>query len=84
MVMLRRMAYWAGLLALLAGAALAQPADTILLDGKIITFDGAPAEALAVRGDRIVALGQLGRHPRARRPGDPCDRTRGPQRLFRD
>ena len=56
--MLRRLAYWAGLLALLAGTALAQPADTILLDGKIITFDGAPAEALAVRGDRIVALGR--------------------------
>ena len=39
-------------------AAQAQPADTILLDGKIITFDSAPAEALAVRGDRIVAIGR--------------------------
>jgi predicted amidohydrolase YtcJ len=49
----------AGLLSLcLAGAAHAQPADTILLDGKIVTFDAAPAEALAVRGERIVAVGR--------------------------
>ena len=57
--MLRRLACsrcW--LLALLAGAAQAQTADTILLDGKIVTFDSAPAEALAVRGDRIVAVGR--------------------------
>ncbi len=47
-----------GLLALLAGAAQAQPADTVLLGGKIVTFDSAPAEALAVRGDRIVAIGR--------------------------
>ena len=56
--MLRRLAWCAGLLALLAGAAQAQPADTILLDGKIVTFDSAPAEALAVRGDRIIAVGR--------------------------
>jgi predicted amidohydrolase YtcJ len=56
--MFRRLACWAALLALLAGMAQAQPADTVLLDGKIVTFDGAPAEALAVRGDRIVAVGR--------------------------
>ena len=43
---------------MVAGAAQAQPADTILLDGKIVTFDGAAAEALAVRGERIVAVGR--------------------------
>jgi predicted amidohydrolase YtcJ len=56
--MLRRLACWAGLLVFLGGAAQAQPADTILLDGKIVTFDSAPAEALAVRGGRIVAIGR--------------------------
>jgi len=56
--MLRLLACWAGLLALLAGTAHAQPADTILLDGRIVTADSAPAEALAVRGDRIVAIGR--------------------------
>jgi predicted amidohydrolase YtcJ len=48
----------AGLLSLcLAGSAQAQPADTILTNGKIVTFDSAPAEALAVRGERIMAIG---------------------------
>ena len=56
--MLRRLAAGPACSALLAGAAQAQPADTILLDGKIVTFDAAPAEALAVRGDRIVAIGR--------------------------
>jgi predicted amidohydrolase YtcJ len=46
------------LLALFASAAQAQSADTVLLGGKVITFDSAPAEALAVRGDRIVAIGR--------------------------
>ena len=54
--MSRWLACW--LLALFAGAAQAQSADTILLGGKIVTFDSAPAEALAVRGDRIVAVGR--------------------------
>ncbi len=54
--MTRWLACW--LLALFAGAAQAQSADTILLGGKIVTFDSAPAEALAVRGDRIVAVGR--------------------------
>ena len=56
--MLRRIAGSAALLAVLAGPAHAQNADTILLDGKIATFEAAPAEALAVRGDRIVAIGR--------------------------
>ena len=46
------------LLALFIGAARTQPADTIFLDGKIVTFDSAPAEALAVRGVRILAIGR--------------------------
>ena len=54
--MSRWLACW--LLALFAGAAQAQSADTILLSGKIVMFESAPAEALAVRGDRIVAVGR--------------------------
>ncbi|MFM9884204.1 MAG: amidohydrolase [Burkholderiales bacterium] len=32
-------------------------ADAILLNGKIVRFEAAPAEALAIRGDRIAAIG---------------------------
>jgi predicted amidohydrolase YtcJ len=46
------------LLVLLAGAAQAQSADTVLINGKIVTFDSAPAEALAVRDGRIAAIGR--------------------------
>jgi predicted amidohydrolase YtcJ len=46
------------LLAAFCGAAQAQPADIILINGKIVTFDSAPAEALAVRDGRIVAIGR--------------------------
>ena len=37
----------------------AQAPDTVLLNGKILTVDarGSTREALAIRGDRIVALG---------------------------
>jgi predicted amidohydrolase YtcJ len=49
---------WLACWLVLAGAAQAQSADTVLLGGKVITFDSAPAEALAVRGDRIVAVGR--------------------------
>lgn len=45
------------LLALLAGAAFAQPADTILVNGKVVIGDGMTRQALAVRGDRILAVG---------------------------
>jgi predicted amidohydrolase YtcJ len=46
------------LLALFAGAAQAQTADTIFLDGRIVTFDSEPAQALAVRDGRIAAIGR--------------------------
>lgn len=43
----------------LASAAFGQNADTVLLNGKIVTLDPASpaAEALAVRGGKIVAVG---------------------------
>src|SRR5262244_2857513 len=42
-----------------AGVARAQPADTILVNGKIVTVDDrfSIAESLAIRGGRIVAVG---------------------------
>jgi predicted amidohydrolase YtcJ len=48
-----------GCLALLlaAGDALAQSPDTILLNGKIVVYDAAPAQALAVRDGKIAAIG---------------------------
>jgi len=49
---------WLACWLIFAGAAQAQSADTILLSGKIVMFESAPAEALAVRGDRIVAVGR--------------------------
>jgi len=47
------------LLALAAslGVARAQSPDTILVNGEFVRFDAAPVEALAVRGDKIAALG---------------------------
>jgi predicted amidohydrolase YtcJ len=44
----------------LAGSALAQPADTILLNGKVITADEAftTREAIALRDGRILATGR--------------------------
>ena len=43
----------------LAGPALAQQADTVLLNGKVLTVDRASStrEALAIRDGRIVAVG---------------------------
>jgi len=43
----------------LATAAFAQPADLVLRNGKIVTMSSATpvAQAIAVRGDRIAALG---------------------------
>lgn len=45
--------------ALPCAPAAAQPADTVLVNGRIITLDAGSsvAQALAVRGDRIVAVG---------------------------
>ena len=42
-----------------AAAAAAQPADLVLRNGKIVTMNGAAptAQAIAVRGDKIAALG---------------------------
>jgi predicted amidohydrolase YtcJ len=52
--------------AALAAAAFAQPADLVLRNGKIVTVDpaGRVVQALAVRGDRIVALGPDSDAPR--------------------
>ncbi len=46
-------------LAVLPAAVCAQPADLVLRNGKIVTMNAAQpvVQALAVRGDRITALG---------------------------
>jgi len=41
-------------------AAIAQPADTILLNGKVVQYGAPPAQALAVRDGRIAAVGTSG------------------------
>jgi predicted amidohydrolase YtcJ len=48
-----------GILLLLASTAFAQPADLVLRNGKIVTMNPAQpvARAIAVRGERIVAVG---------------------------
>jgi predicted amidohydrolase YtcJ len=59
MPMVRRLAGVLGLLAGLAAPAFGQAPDTILFNGRIVTYDGAPpAEALAVRNGRIAAIGR--------------------------
>jgi predicted amidohydrolase YtcJ len=47
------------LLLLLASTAFAQTADTVLRNGKFVTLDAATpvAQAIALRGDRILAIG---------------------------
>ncbi|MEI8150986.1 MAG: amidohydrolase [Hyphomicrobiales bacterium] len=56
-----REAMLALLLCLTLGASAdAQPADTILINGKLVRYDAPPAEALAVRGGRIAAIGTTG------------------------
>ena len=45
------------LLALCAAPAFAQPADSILVNGKVLAADGAVQQAIAVRGDRILGIG---------------------------
>ena len=44
-----------------AVAAFAQPADLVLSNGKIVTMNPAQpvARAMAIRGDRIVAIGSM-------------------------
>src|SRR5262249_36331975 len=46
--------------AMLATPGVAQPADTALVNGKVLTLDAGAtvAEALAVRDDKIVAVGR--------------------------
>jgi predicted amidohydrolase YtcJ len=48
-----------GFLFLACAVAFGQPADLVLRNGKIVTMNAAQpaAQAIAVRGDRIVALG---------------------------
>src|SRR5215510_9046648 len=55
----------------LGAVARAQPADTILINGKIVTVDDrfSIAESLAIRGSRIVAVGSAA----------DMDRLKGPQ-----
>src|ERR1041385_6872272 len=43
--------------ALFAVPAFAQAPDTVLLNGKIVTYNSAPAQALSVRDGRIAAIG---------------------------
>ncbi len=47
-------------LSLVAGAAAAQAADTILVNGKVVTVDDrfSIAQAVAIKGNRIVAVGR--------------------------
>src|SRR5262249_41935276 len=63
----------AGIIAIVlsAGVARAQPADTILVNGKIVIVDDrfTIAEALAIRGGRIVAVGSAA----------DVERLKGPQ-----
>jgi predicted amidohydrolase YtcJ len=39
----------------------AEPPDTILINGKLVVYDAAPAQALAVRDKKIVAIGSTSR-----------------------
>jgi predicted amidohydrolase YtcJ len=43
------------------GAAHAQAPDTILINGKLVVYDGAPAQALAVVDGKITAIGDTPR-----------------------
>jgi len=49
----------AALLVALAAAAFSQSADTVLINGKILTVDSQSSvrEAIAIRGGRILAVG---------------------------
>ena len=50
---------WAALVAwLISPQASAQAPDTVLVNGRIVQFGAAPAEALAVRDGRIAAVGR--------------------------
>ncbi len=57
-----------------AGTAAAQPADVVLANGRIVTLDRQSriADSIAVRGDRIVAVGSA---TEVRATGGPGTRT---------
>ncbi|MBX9840533.1 MAG: amidohydrolase [Xanthobacteraceae bacterium] len=46
-----------GALSIGLSSSLAQSADTILINGKVVVYDAAPAQALAVRDGKIAAIG---------------------------
>ncbi len=54
---LARIGLHLALLAFLGSVARAQPVDTILINGKVVLYDAPPAQALAVRGGTIAAIG---------------------------
>ena len=60
-----------------AAALLAQPADLVLRNGKIVTMNPAraTAQAIAVRGDKITALGADQRRAAVDRPATPRSST---------
>ena len=60
------------------------PADVILTNGKIITVDNrfSIAQAVAVRGDRIVAVGTSAGYQSSRRTQHAAHRSRGARPLF--
>src|SRR5918997_1862113 len=62
-----------GVLALLAAPTSAQDADFLLVNGKIVTVDDrfSIAEALAVRGERIAAVGTRAEAARRKGPLTP-------------
>ena len=74
-----------GRIALLASAAFAhaQSADTILLNGKIVHYDAAPAQALAVRDGKIAAVGRSADIRALAGPATRVDRSRRPHRHSR-
>jgi predicted amidohydrolase YtcJ len=57
----------------------AQTADLVLLHGKVITVDSADriAQAIAVRGQRVIAVGHRRRGAQARRAQDATARPQG-------
>ena len=72
-------------LSLGAAPAGAQPADLILLNGRVYTLDArAPwAEALAIAGERIAAVGTTAEVRKRAGAGDARDRPAGRVRLAR-
>lgn len=54
---LARIGLYLALLVFLSSVAQAQPVDTILINGKVVLYGAPPAQALAVRGSTIAAIG---------------------------